>query len=338
MARHKDKDHAPSRRNFLKGMRWTPVLFLPAPLYKAVSHTLFEEAPAGPHAAFDLADFRVSPHYPAKSPLEDVLRRVAPGADEYLTEKYAFEVKQSLDEWSRALRERSPALSVLAKFLSASLEASSLVPVHQATLRSENGIEVIRRRFATTVDTGHEKFLQEIKTYLAAIVRIETAEFEITSIEKMADPAPAFKMEIRYDLVGAIRDGGREQRVGHWLTRWSRTTKPAAGAPCDGRRRKKPWLAPASRFSSTSPPRHSARRRRTRKQMLRGVDHWRTVMDGACGIDVYGNNGLAVGDFDNDGFDDLYVCQPAGLAEPPLSQSRRWHVRGRDGTIRRGST
>ena len=36
-------------------------------------------------------------------------------------------------------------------------------------------------------------------------------------------------------------------------------------------------------------------------------------MDAASGIDVYGNNGLAVGDFDNDGLDDLYVCQPAGL-------------------------
>ncbi|MGB8473389.1 MAG: FG-GAP-like repeat-containing protein [Candidatus Acidiferrum sp.] len=325
MARHKDKDHAPSRRNFLKGMRWTPVLFLPAPLYKAVSHTLFEEAPAGPHAAFDLADFRVSPHYPAKSPLEDVLRRVAPGADEYLTEKYAFEVKQSLDEWSRALRERSPALSVLAKFLSASLEASSLVPVHQATLRSENGIEVIRRRFATTVDTGHEKFLQEIKTYLAAIVRIETAEFEITSIEKMADPAPAFKMEIRYDLVGAIRDGGREQRVGHWLTQWSRTG--------EGGWRVLRWEATVETLSRARAPifidvtsQALGQTESYRKQMLHGVDYWRTVLDGACGIDVYGNNGLAAGDFDNDGFDDLYVCQPPGLP------NRLYRNRG-DGTF-----
>jgi hypothetical protein len=35
-------------------------------------------------------------------------------------------------------------------------------------------------------------------------------------------------------------------------------------------------------------------------------------MDGACGIDVYGNHGVAVGDIDSDGFDDLYVCQPSG--------------------------
>jgi len=37
------------------------------------------------------------------------------------------------------------------------------------------------------------------------------------------------------------------------------------------------------------------------------------VLDAACGIDVYGNNGVAVGDIDNDGWDEIYVCQPSGL-------------------------
>ena len=63
-----------------------------------------------------------------------------------------------------------------------------------------------------------------------------------------------------------------------------------------------------------------------RTQMLHGVDYWRTVLDGACGIDVYGNNGVAAGDFDDDGFDDLYVCQPAGLP------NRLYRNRG-DGTF-----
>ena len=46
------------------------------------------------------------------------------------------------------------------------------------------------------------------------------------------------------------------------------------------------------------------------RQLAHGVDYWRTLLDGASGIDVYGNTGLAIGDFDNDGFDDLYICQP----------------------------
>ncbi len=63
-------------------------------------------------------------------------------------------------------------------------------------------------------------------------------------------------------------------------------------------------------------------------QMLRGSDYWRTILDGAIGVDVYGNNGIATGDFDNDGFDDIYVCQPAGLP------NRLYRNRG-DGDFRR---
>ena len=64
----------------------------------------------------------------------------------------------------------------------------------------------------------------------------------------------------------------------------------------------------------------------TAAQLLHGTDYWRTVLDGACGIDIYGHNGVSVADIDNDGFDDLYVCQPAGLP------NRLYRNRG-DGTF-----
>ena len=50
-----------------------------------------------------------------------------------------------------------------------------------------------------------------------------------------------------------------------------------------------------------------------RDQLRRGVPYWRARLDPACGIDVYGTNGIAVGDIDNDGWDEVYVCQPGGL-------------------------
>ena len=61
-------------------------------------------------------------------------------------------------------------------------------------------------------------------------------------------------------------------------------------------------------------------------QLLHGTDYWRTVLDGACGIDIYGHNGVSIGDIDGDGFDDLYVCQPGGLP------NRLYRNRG-DGTF-----
>jgi hypothetical protein len=48
-------------------------------------------------------------------------------------------------------------------------------------------------------------------------------------------------------------------------------------------------------------------------QMLVGLDAWRMRLDAACGIDIYGHQGVSVGDYDGDGWEDLYVPQPAGL-------------------------
>ncbi|MDE3197546.1 MAG: VCBS repeat-containing protein [Acidobacteriota bacterium] len=50
-----------------------------------------------------------------------------------------------------------------------------------------------------------------------------------------------------------------------------------------------------------------------RDQLIPGNPFWRARLDSACGIDVYGNQGIAAGDIDNDGVDEIYVCQPGGL-------------------------
>jgi tetratricopeptide (TPR) repeat protein len=50
-----------------------------------------------------------------------------------------------------------------------------------------------------------------------------------------------------------------------------------------------------------------------RDQLIPGNPYWRSRLDSACGIDVYGNQGIAVADIDNDGVDEIYVCQPGGL-------------------------
>lgn len=49
------------------------------------------------------------------------------------------------------------------------------------------------------------------------------------------------------------------------------------------------------------------------RQLAFGIPYWRARLDPATGIDVYGSNGIAVGDIDGDGRDEIYVCQPGGL-------------------------
>src|SRR5436190_8590077 len=325
MARGKDEKGGFSRRSFLRGMRWAPLLFLPAPIRGICFPSVRHEQPGNRSAGFPLADFRLTPLYPAKSPLEDVLSRVVPGSDEYVTEKYAFEIMRLLGEWSEALKSSPPDLAVVAKFLDASIEAGSLIPTQEKTLRSGNGIDVFRRSFSANAVASRERFLQEMKNYLAPISRLETAEFEIVGIQETSGSSPGVHIDIRYDLVGTRADMVREERIGIWKTEWTRDDSNAW--------RVIRWAASEENLSRTRGTvfiditTHALGQTESyRNQMVHGVDYWRTVLDGACGIDVYGNNGLAVGDFDGDGLEDFYVCQPARLP------NRLYRNRG-DGTF-----
>lgn len=325
MARDTRKKRKVSRRAFLGGMRWAPLLLLPAPLHSAAFRSLAPGMPGEQGPSLPFADFRLTPHYPAKSPLDDLLRYVEPGTDEYVTEKYAAEIARHLEEWGQELRSGPSPLNVLAKLLDASLKAVPLVPAQEKKLRSGCGVDVFRRTFSNQVMLDRDRFLEEIRDYLAPLGRLRTAEFQIAGIEQTADSPVNVRIDIRYDFVGQHGDTGLEERIGYWLTEW---THDDAGGWRAFR-----WMATQETLSRARQPifldvtqQALGQTDSYKNQMLHGMDYWRTVLDGASAIDIYGNTGLAAGDFDNDGLDDLYICQPPGLP------NRLYRNRG-DGTF-----
>jgi Flp pilus assembly protein TadD/peroxiredoxin len=325
MPRHKNENQLPSRRAVLKSMGLAPLLLRPA----SFAGFLFDPPTGAPsrNAGLPFSDIRLTPHYPVASPLEDVLRLVAPGSDEYVTEKYAWEIETLLNQWGQALKASVHDVGVVAKFADASIEASPLVATNEITLRSGMGISTGRRSFDGKVVSGHERFLEQMRAWVGQVSGIETAEFQITNIEEIAGTPEKvrLKIDIRYDVVAVRNDKQREERVGYWQTEWSHDAAAGWKAQRWGAREETVAVTQGPMFSDITA--HALGKVESYKdQMLRGSDYWRSVLDGACGIDVYGNNGVAAGDFDNDGFDDLYVCQPAGLP------NRLYRNRG-DGTL-----
>ena len=178
-------------------------------------------------------------------------------------------------------------------------------------------LEIHRRTFASQGRLRGSDFLRELQSDLSVFSNFLTAEFQVTCIQAAPPSASApmpgvLKTRVRYDIVGSGGDFYREQRVGQWELEWS--------ASRNDEYRIRKWLAFDETRSRAVAPVYAeisqdafGSNSSYASQLLRGVDYWRTVLDGACGIDIYGHNGVSVGDIDNDGFDDVYICQPAGL-------------------------
>ena len=62
-------------------------------------------------------------------------------------------------------------------------------------------------------------------------------------------------------------------------------------------------------------------------QVLRGVGHWSERLSKIDDMDIYGHHGLAIGDVNDDGLDDLYVCDSGGLPN-------RLYIHQPDGTLK----
>ena len=278
------------------------------------------------------AGYQLHPRYRSERPLDATLLKVQSGLDDFITEKYADQIAEILGQWSASLLRSPRETPAISKALAASFSGAPLQPVESRVVRSNAGLEVREYKFGTQTALGRDTFLQEWQSSLGGFSRIVTAEFQIVRIDPAQSlesgsrlPPQILQTRIRYEIVGTGAGFHREQRVGTWDLIWE--SSPS------GEFRISSWRAlEETQARSTSPSYVDitsaalAGNSSYPDQMLHGTDYWRTVIDGASGIDIYGHNGVSVGDLDNDGFDDLYVCQPAGLP------NRLYRNRG-DGTF-----
>jgi tetratricopeptide (TPR) repeat protein len=241
--------------------------------------------------------------------LERFIAKLDPAADDFPCEVYAAEIDKVLTAWSDGLCKESREVlrGSLSHNLVASVRISDTVP-----MRAAGPIRIERRSFHQPEMIAVEHFVKDWNTYLSPLESLRVAELEIYGIRVVSQSPLRVETDLRCDFVGMGKDRTREQRVGSWKITWLKET--------DGLWLAEHWTAnPEIRSVQTGPgfteitaaclPGSTP----GMAQLVPGIDHWRTELDAACGIDVYGNHGIAVGDIDNSGFDSFYVCQPSGL-------------------------
>jgi hypothetical protein len=222
------------------------------------------------------------------------------------------------------LLQASNRTQAIQNVLANDFRGASLQPSESRLLRPKTVLEVRQLSFERQPSLGRKAFEDTLRHYLVDLSKVLTAEFQIRRIEQIT--GNRLLTYVRYDLVGTGDDFFLEQRTGHWELTWGTTS--ASQFQLQG------WQAVSETRSRSASPifedvtRHAPGDNNSSysTQLMHGVDFWRTVLDGACGIEIYGRNGVSVGYIDGDGFDDPLCLPTCGPSEPALSQSRRRNI------------
>jgi tetratricopeptide (TPR) repeat protein len=323
-----DADLDRGRRNFLirsgksLGAALGASAFARFPLH--IPFTLGTPLPRG-------TNFQIHPRYRTARPLDALLIKARAGTDEFVTEKYSEDIEEILAKWAKSLLGNPHDKPLIASKLAADFRGGTLHPSSSTNLRKDTLLRIDRHAFSGDLGLDAAEFVGELQEILQTYERVVTAQMQVASITANESSHDALDLttRVRYEMVASGSGFYREQRVGQWEMKW-RSEPDNNGTPAyhihswrcmeetHSRSFQESFIDIADEVLGGNASFAS--------QLSHGADYWRTTLDAASGIDIYGHNGVSVGDIDGDGYDDLYVCQGSGLPN-------RLYRNRRDGTF-----
>ena len=196
-------------------------------------------------------------------------------------------------------------------------------PAQREKVFADKSVEVWRANADAKETPAAEAMASLREPYAAkAELAVKLKTFRVTP---PAEKDGAFTTEVLVMVNGAGKTGAVQQNA-HWRCEWSGGAAPALRSLEVLSYEEILPLAGGLRYEDVTPAAFRGVES-FRLQLLRGIDHWRPRLQGDFGNDVNGLQGLALGDADGDGLDDLYVCQQGGLPD-------KLYLRNADGTLR----
>ena len=222
-------------------------------------------------------------------PYAGALAFVEPGLDEFPGEKIAIEIETRLRE------------TLLSGHLPVAAGCSGMSPAVREYRNIGAGVGSARFEQGE-VASGCKKWRESLGSISAA---------RFNSL-----PGDLLRYEVR------SRNAGRlEYRVGYWKLSWLNGAitrlEPVEEILTHA---DKPWFRDVTGGAFAGEPSFH-------EQLARGIPYWRASLDPACGIDPYGEVGIAAADIDGDGHDEIYVLQPGGLPNRLYKNDGNGHFR-----------
>ena len=247
-----------------------------------------------------------------EGPLDWVYEKVNTSRDSWSGERASERLKKSLEKVSSWLVAGRVEPTALQQLLAPGFRSTALVPkAWKETVgagdnwSSWRSLDVGEPAAVTTAE-----FRRRLEELSAACGKVSKAAFKIFRVSGVVGKKDAVLADVLLELDGVSGDGAFTQVRTVWKVEWS--GGPEARLLSLGCLDvEKVRMARRAFVDATVDC--LGEDTAFRAQLSRGVGYWRTRIDASSGMDVYGHQGIAVGDLDNDGWFDFYVPQPAGL-------------------------
>ena len=245
-------------------------------------------------------------------PLDWVYEKVDSARDDWSVERLSDSLKAPLDELAAWLVAGKVDAEGLAKLLAPGFRSGGLVPkTWKETAGGAGSWSSGRSSSPGSLKTVTPQQLgAELEELSALCGKVSKAAFKIFRVTEAKEKGGGLQVDTLLELDGMAGDGAYLQARTVWRMGW--LGGPREGLLSLSRLDIEKVRSPGRAFSDVTldclgddPV--------FRSQLSRGVGYWRTRIDASSGMDVYGHQGIAVGDFNNDGKLDFYVPQPAGL-------------------------
>ncbi len=255
-------------------------------------------------------------------PFRDEFARFDAGTDGWDTEVFQNEATGQLEVLKELLHQPDTLSESLSDVVTADVRVSDLRPALREVFRDE-ALAAWRAEIKTSpASQGIDAFARAIEEFLSPFQDPEALQIKFKIVTVTPDPSTGIvATRLLYEGSGLI-DGKRRQQNAMWQVRWRRfkdgdTPPKITRLDLESLTESASTGEKATLFTDITAS-VFANEPAWESHLQYGIDHWRHQLERTLAPGLTSNAGLAVGDLNGDGLEDVYLCQALSLPDRVL--------------------